>query len=105
MSQGMRGGVYPLPLWERVPSEARRVRGLSQRTETAHPARIYRCEPPSPTRGEGKEESRRVDAAKAVPHSGGGARGEHRKEALVLVIAVEGDPLQRRDVVGALRKD
>src|SRR5262245_20429513 len=33
---------------------------LHTRTETPHPARIWRCEPPSPTRGEGKR--RRGDA-------------------------------------------
>ena len=30
------------------------VRGLSPRIETPHPSRIYRCAPPSPTRGEGR---------------------------------------------------
>src|SRR4030081_622921 len=35
--------------------------------------------------------SRRVDAAKAVPHRGGAAGGQHRDHARVLIIAVERD--------------
>src|SRR5712675_1105758 len=49
-----------------------------------------------------KFESRRVDAAKAVPHGGGGAGGQHRQDAFGLVIAVERNPLQRRQIVRAL---
>ena len=51
-------------------------------------------------KGRRKGGSRRVDAAEAVPHGGGRARGEHRQEALVLIIAVERDALQRVSLNG-----
>src|ERR1700682_3210000 len=45
-----------LPLWEKVAAEGCRMRGLSPRIETPHPARTASA-PPSPTRGEGKRAS------------------------------------------------
>src|SRR5258707_14805579 len=47
--------TFPLPLWERVAPHGvrRRVRGLSPRIETPHPARTAST-PPSPTGGEGR---------------------------------------------------
>src|SRR5436190_17652773 len=47
------------------------MRGLYPRRQTPHPSRIWRCEPPSPTRGEGKRSTsarfskRQVDALAA----------------------------------------
>ncbi len=50
---GLRG--FPSPLvGEGARAKRRRVRGLSPRTQTPHPARTSSA-PPSPTRGEGKK--------------------------------------------------
>src|SRR6202790_5088708 len=48
---------------------------------------------------------RRVDAAKTVPHRGGGAGGQHRENARVLIVAVERDPRTRGQMMGAFWKD
>src|SRR5262249_1674796 len=45
--------LFPLPLWERVPSEARAGEGSVTAERTPHPSRTASA-PPSPTRGEGR---------------------------------------------------
>src|SRR5260370_4591165 len=50
------------------------------------------------------ERSSRVEAAKAVPHRSRGARGQDRQNPLVLIIAVERDPRQRRQMTRAFGK-
>src|SRR4051794_34840038 len=57
-----------------------------------------------PSRWHGGE-LRRIDATKTVPHRGGGAGGQDRQDALVLIIAIERNPRQRGQVIGAFRED
>src|SRR5215470_855186 len=103
MSQGRLDTVISLlPLWEKVARTKSATDEGSLSAETnPHPASLREATLSHKGRG---CTSRRIDAAKAVPHGGRRARGEHRQDPLVLVIAVERDPLQRRHVVGALGK-
>jgi hypothetical protein len=48
--------------------------------------------------------SSRVDPPEPVPESGRGAGGQHGEKPRVLVVAVERDPLQRGQMIGALGK-
>src|ERR1700759_4113041 len=47
----------------------------------------------------------RVDATKAVPQRGRGARGEHRQDPFLLVVAVERNPRQRGRIFRVVGKD
>src|SRR4051812_6287499 len=46
-----------------------------------------------------------VDAAEAVPHGGRGTRGENGEDAPVLVIPVQRDPRQSRQIIRAAGKN
>ena len=59
----------------------------------------------SRSRVQGRHNLRRIDPAKTVPHRGGGAGGQDRQDAGVLIIAVERNPRQRGQVFGAFGED
>ena len=61
-----RAAYSPLPLRERVPSAARRVRGRGRSAPPPHPPTASRRAPPSPAEGEGLGDLSMKDVLKIV---------------------------------------